>query len=105
MKAVDLFAGCGGMSPGFQNAGFEIVGAYCKVEEIRYLQDRCQYGALVHRAGFKHCDLLAWRQAVKGAIAKGRNVYRRRHETGLKKACSMKPLFYPFLDTKGGFLV
>jgi len=25
---VDLFAGCGGMSLGFQNAGFEIVGAY-----------------------------------------------------------------------------
>ena len=25
MKVVDLFCGCGGMSLGFQNAGFEIV--------------------------------------------------------------------------------
>lgn len=27
-KIVDLFCGCGGMSLGFQNAGFNIVGAY-----------------------------------------------------------------------------
>ena len=28
MKIVDLFAGCGGMSLGFQNAGFNIVAAF-----------------------------------------------------------------------------
>jgi len=28
MRLVDLFSGCGGMSLGFQNAGFEIVAAY-----------------------------------------------------------------------------
>ena len=28
MRVVDLFCGCGGMSQGFQNAGFELVAAY-----------------------------------------------------------------------------
>lgn len=28
MRTVDLFCGCGGMSLGFQNAGFELVGAF-----------------------------------------------------------------------------
>ena len=32
MRVVDLFCGCGGMSLGFQNAGFEIVAAYDKWE-------------------------------------------------------------------------
>ena len=28
MNTVDLFAGCGGMSLGFQNAGFNLVAAF-----------------------------------------------------------------------------
>ena len=28
MKVVDLFSGCGGMSLGFEEAGFDVVGAF-----------------------------------------------------------------------------
>lgn len=44
MKLVDLFAGCGGMSLGFQNAGFEIVGAY----------DNWQPAIDIYRRNFNH---------------------------------------------------
>lgn len=33
MRVVDLFCGCGGLSLGFQNAGFDIVSAYDKWEK------------------------------------------------------------------------
>ena len=44
MKTVDLFSGCGGMSLGFQNAGFNIVAAY----------DTWELANTVYSANFKH---------------------------------------------------
>lgn len=40
MKTVDLFSGCGGLSLGFQNAGFEILAAFDKWEPaVRVYRD------------------------------------------------------------------
>lgn len=44
MKLVDLFAGCGGMSLGFKNAGFEIISAY----------DNWQPAIDIYRQNFNH---------------------------------------------------
>lgn len=44
MRTVDLFAGCGGMSLGFQNAGFELVAAF----------DNWQAAVEVYQANFNH---------------------------------------------------
>ncbi|MCF0176915.1 MAG: DNA cytosine methyltransferase [Bacteroidales bacterium] len=44
MKLVDIFAGCGGMSLGFQNAGFDIVAAY----------DNWQPAIDIYRKNFSH---------------------------------------------------
>jgi DNA (cytosine-5)-methyltransferase 1 len=44
LRTVDLFCGCGGMSLGFQNAGFEIVAAY----------DNWEPSLKVYRANFRH---------------------------------------------------
>jgi DNA (cytosine-5)-methyltransferase 1 len=44
MKALDLFSGCGGMSLGFQNAGFEIIAAF----------DNWKPAIDVYRSYFKH---------------------------------------------------
>lgn len=50
-KLIDLFAGCGGMSLGFQNAGFKVVAAY----------DNWQPAIDIYSANFDHpihkCDL------------------------------------------------
>jgi len=44
MKTVDLFSGCGGLSLGFQNAGFEIVAAF----------DNWQPALTVYKENFNH---------------------------------------------------
>lgn len=44
MRIVDLFSGCGGMSLGFQKAGFEIVSAF----------DNWDQAIEVYRANFSH---------------------------------------------------
>jgi DNA (cytosine-5)-methyltransferase 1 len=44
MKTVDLFAGCGGLSLGFQNAGFDIVAAFDNwIPAIEVYQDNFKH--------------------------------------------------------------
>ena len=44
MRVVDLFSGCGGMSLGFKEAGFDIVGAF----------DNWDAAVEIYKANFKH---------------------------------------------------
>ena len=59
MKVVDLFAGCGGLSKGFENAGFQLVGAF----EFWEVAAKC------YRKNFRHpvfsTDLSQISKAVK----------------------------------------
>jgi DNA (cytosine-5)-methyltransferase 1 len=51
MRTIDLFAGCGGLSLGFQNAGYQVLAAF----------DNWEPAAAVYRLNFDHpihvCDL------------------------------------------------
>ena len=49
MRCVDLFSGCGGLSQGFQNAGFDIVAAF----------DNWKEAADVYEMNFKHPCIIA----------------------------------------------
>jgi DNA (cytosine-5)-methyltransferase 1 len=53
LKVIDLFAGCGGLSLGFQNAGFQIAAAF----------DNWQTAIKVYKKNFNHdvilCDIAA----------------------------------------------
>lgn len=44
MKVIDFFAGCGGLSLGFQQAGFNVIAAY----------DNCPNAVKIYRDNFKH---------------------------------------------------
>ena len=58
MKFIDLFAGCGGMTLGFQNAGFEAVAAF----------DNWDSAVQVYDANFSHSihklDLSDWQESL-----------------------------------------
>ena len=58
MKFIDLFAGCGGMTLGFQNAGFEAVAAF----------DNWEPAIQVYRANFAHnihkIDIGNWQESL-----------------------------------------
>ena len=58
IKFIDLFAGCGGMTLGFQNAGFEAVAAF----------DNWEPAVQVYRANFSHnihkLDLSNWQESL-----------------------------------------
>ena len=58
MKFIDLFAGCGGMTLGFQNAGFEAIAAF----------DNWESAVQVYRANFSHnihkLDLSNWQESL-----------------------------------------
>ena len=58
-KFIDLFTGCGGMTLGFQNAGFEAVAAF----------DNWEPAVQVYRANFAHnihqLDLSNWRESLR----------------------------------------
>ncbi|MDE0469755.1 MAG: DNA cytosine methyltransferase [Candidatus Poribacteria bacterium] len=59
MKFIDIFAGCGGMTLGFQNAGFEAVAAF----------DNWEPAIKVYRANFAHnihkLDLGNWQESLR----------------------------------------
>lgn len=58
MRFIDLFSGCGGMTLGFQNAGFEAVAAF----------DNWDPAVQVYRANFSHnihtLDLSNWQESL-----------------------------------------
>lgn len=58
LKTVDLFAGCGGLSLGFSNAGFDIVAAY----------DNWNLAHTVYKRNFNHDAHLLDLSDVSGAV-------------------------------------
>jgi len=58
LKTVDLFAGCGGLSLGFSNAGFDIVAAY----------DNWGLAHTVYQKNFNHDSYLLDLSDVSGAV-------------------------------------
>ena len=71
MRVVDLFCGCGGLSLGFQNAGYEVVAAY----------DKWEAALDVYRLNFTHAaESLDLSNVQASAIVIDRH---HRHQTGI----------------------
>ena len=74
MRTIDLFSGCGGMSLGFQNAGFDVVAAY----------DNWDPAVNIYRQNFNHpiykADLneedpsIKWRNFIQILLSAGPHV-------------------------------
>ena len=63
MKCIDLFAGCGGLSLGFEKAGYDVLAAF----------DYWDLSIAVYKANFKHLivkqDLTKEQEAIKAIKA------------------------------------
>lgn len=70
MKAVDLFSGCGGMSLGFQNAGFEVAAAFDNWEPaVRVYKDNFRHP--IHSVDVSTAESLAFIKTLQPEIIIG----------------------------------
>ena len=55
-KLIDLFAGCGGMSLGFQNAGFDVIAAYDNWQAAIDIY-KCNFGHPIYKKDLAQEDV------------------------------------------------
>ena len=64
MKAISLFAGAGGCSLGFSEAGVEIVAAYDNCPEAVETYNKNFFGNKCHIADLSKCDFYLLRKVI-----------------------------------------